>query len=275
MNWYDVISLATEEWYKEGYQPDTVVMHPKDYSELIRQLGEMGGIPPLPTVDVGVNPRTQIFVSCGGLQVKISAQEVEGEFLLVDSKTHEHKRFTLLEEGDGHQLIIDQPRVLAVKNTQLFLVRSHRGVALQHPGLGDYEPRWSERLLKQVSEEYDIVIIFYDLFRVASGHACWPHILIREVIEDLGLQNIGISTFKSSDRLEAIQVWKSRIMEVGGKIKKVNNINDINCFSIPGLTQGRHIFWCDGDGNEKLGILPEKLKSFMDLAKSRESRSNW
>lgn len=64
-------------------------------------------------------------------------------------------------------------------------------------------------------------------------------------------------------------------MEVGGRIKRVPNIKDINCFSIPGLTQARHITWVDQNGDANLDLYIEKLKSFMDLAKDRESRSNW
>lgn len=270
MKVFDAIAEAVHDWYSEtGIAATRVLLHPTNYNELIEEVSYETVRSTFPTPSSGTNLRgLHLNTAVSGLEVLVAAQEVIDEFVLSDNNQN-MKRVVLLEDGNV-RTVLDAPKVLAVKRSKLFLKRDAKGKYFQ-----DLDAAWSERLLKDVSEAFDLIIIFHDTFGYREGLGIWPLTSLKITIKHLRLQNIGVADYDSRERLEAFQVWKERILEVGGRIKRASNMRDINCFSVPGLTVGDHITWVDESGDSSKGVVIEKSKSFMELAKDRESRSNW
>ena len=265
MKIYNIINEAAADWYSEtGIKANMVLMHPVDANELINE------------VSIRCNPEFEfnntdtpkmIITQVGGLEIKIAAQEVKGEIVLVEKTTHQMKKVEIVEWSEGN-LFINKPKVLISKYSQLFLIRSFNGIPRHRE-----KAQWSERLLREVSENYDLILVFHDHYKDAQP--IWPAQSLTQFIEELDLNNIEVIKYNSHQMLEAIQIWKERILAVGGRVKKVKNLREINCFNLPELTAGDHITWVDAAGDAKLDIIVEKDKSFMELAKKRESQVNW
>lgn len=270
MKVFDAITEAVHDWYSEtGIAATRVLLHPTNYNELLEEVSYDTARSTFPTPSPGTNLQgLHLNTAVSSLEVLVAAQEVVDEFVLSDDQQN-MKRVALLEDGDV-QTVPDAPKVLAVKRSKLFLKRDPKGKYFQDLNVG-----WSERLLTDVSKDFDLIIVFHDTFGYREGLGVWPLTSLKIAIKQLRLPNVVVVDYDSRERLEAIQIWKKRILEVGGRIKRVGNIKDINCFSVPGLTVGDHITWVDESGDYAKGIVIEKAKSFMELAKARESRSNW
>jgi len=271
MSLFGIINEAASSWYDTtGNRAVRIILHPKNYADLLYELntnrfvvGEsaLGGTSLVPE-------KMTLCTVVAPLEVMVAAQESQDEFVLADDH-HNMMRFTILEGGNVRTLL-DAPAVLVVKRSKMFLKRDAKSRYYQDLNCG-----WSDRLLQEVSERFDLIIVFHDVFSYRQGEGIWPIQTLQDKVKSLGLKNIGVVNYNSHQRMEAIQIWKERILEVGGRIKRVANVRDINCFSIPGLTVGDHITWVDENGDHGSNIIVEKARSFMDLAKDRESRSKW
>jgi len=164
--------------------------------------------------------------------------------------------------------------ILIVKTADLFLIRHHTGrfMTSNHPedaGL----IKWSVRLLQQVASQFQRVVIFYDIVKERS--ASWPGTSIRKLIKELGLQNVEAVEYSSLDSQRAMETWKKRIMGLGGKWDRPANHLNFNYMNIDTIVTNDRFLWVNSHGDEENGIIPEKVTSFMDLAKDRESKAIW
>lgn len=168
--------------------------------------------------------------------------------------------------------------ILFVKTTDLFLVRHHTGRYLKWNNPDDVPHiRWSENLIKSVCDKFEKVVIFNDLVREDEKIVIWPRVSIRFFIKTKlpELSNIEIIYFKSNNAESSMHTWKKCILNHGGEWHEPINHKNSNYLYLDRLTIGDHILWIGANGDQDAGIIPEKYNSFMDLAKSRESKAVW
>lgn len=164
--------------------------------------------------------------------------------------------------------------ILIAKTADLFLVRHHTGrfMTSNHPEDAGMI-NWSVRLLQQVASQFSRVVVFYDIVKERS--ASWPGKSIRKVVNELGLRNVEVVEYSSLDSQRAMEVWKKRIMGLGGKWDRPANHLNFNYMNIDTIVSNDRFLWVDANGSEENEIIPEKVTSFMDLAKERESKAIW
>jgi len=167
-------------------------------------------------------------------------------------------------------------KVAFIKSSQLFLIRHPSGRSLRWTLAADVgRLGWSVRLLDEVASRYPEVVIFNDVAREVENNAVWPKILIRDVVKQHGYPNVTVVDYDSLKPKEAMEIWKKRILAYGGHWSKpINHLNS-NYMMLDLQLCGDHIIWIGEEGSQEEGIFPDKLSSFMDLAKLRESKTIW
>jgi len=169
---------------------------------------------------------------------------------------------------------VKSSEILIVKMADLFLIRHPTGRFLTRSNPQDVDLiRWSTKLLQAVSSCFTRVVIFYDIVKEKGG--TWPDTSIRNVIESLGLQNVELVKFSSLIPDQAMEVWKKRIMGLGGKWDRPANHLNSNYMNIDTMVTDSRFLWANADGVSDTTFIPEKVTSFMDLAKDRESKAIW
>ena len=152
------------------------------------------------------------------------------------------------------------------------MARRKDGMLMRRP---EEDPHWSYAMLDSASKDWPQVLIFWDTFWLRPSHETIPTQSLREVIQTLGFHNIDLVSFSSKIIQDANEVWKRRIIAYGGTVKTVKNPLEINYMFMEKYIEGDFITWAGVHDHHHIGIEVDKPKTFLELAKERESRSKW
>lgn len=167
-------------------------------------------------------------------------------------------------------------KVAFIKSADLFLIRHSKGRYLRWTAVEDVDRiGWSVRLLQDVSSRFLTVTIFNDVAREVENNAVWPKVSIRDIVKTLESSNVKVVDFNSLKPAEAMETWKRRIIELGGYWDKAVNHLNSNYMELDKHTGPEFLIWIGAEGSQEFGIFPDRLNSFLDLARDRESKAIW
>lgn len=278
---FEVINeVVTEVYEKKAIRVDTVLLHPDQQSSLLIDIlatAQPSQVPPSGTV-----MHIRVATAIGSVSVMVDKARVKpGHALLI---------------GEGLERTVDlrsklsakaaRHKTLFVTSIALFLRREHNGV---FPAINE----WSDHVIRRVFKEWEAVVVFWDIllfghhYATASDRPNCPigdlpqerfQDAVFRILDEIGIDHtdrLYITEFSSETVHGSTDIWKRTILQHGGSITIPKNVKDAKYMYLEKYTEAPHITWVDGEGKGKTKINLDKSKSFQDLAKERESRSNW